>query len=458
MKQFKIILAVGVLSAALTSCKKDFFTNVNTNPNVVNYVTPNLLLPTVEAALGYTQGGDFSRFASLLDQQTFGLQNQTNTFYNYQINGGVFDNQWGDLYTSVMENNYTLMKDADAKGYNAYSGISRIIMAYSLQLAVDNWGDVPYSESFQANTGGTLTPAFDKDKALYDTIAKLVDDAINFLGNADDGGLTPGTDDRIYGGDENKWIKFGYAIKARLYIHQSKGDAGMADKAIAEINAAFTSNNDNAEFVFGGDQTSANPWYQFGRDRQAYITFSNSTLAGILTDLNDPRYDVFIDADNDGGGLSASGNYFGGLPDYYGAVDAPVEFITYDELLFVKAEATLRSSGDIATAQAFYQQAIKANMQKLGIADADITTYINANGTLPANVNDAINKVALQEYIALYLNPEAFTLWRRTGSPNLSPVGTGDIPRRYIYPQTESSYNPNTPQSTVYTPKIFWDK
>ncbi|MEP6465742.1 MAG: SusD/RagB family nutrient-binding outer membrane lipoprotein [Parafilimonas sp.] len=458
MKQFKIILTICVLSVAFTSCKKDFFTGVNTNPNVVSYVTPNLLLPTVEGALGYTQGGDFSRNASLLDQQTFGFQNQTNTFYNYQINGGNFDNQWGDLYTSVMENNYILMKDADAKGYNEYSGISRMIMAYSLQLAVDNWGDVPYSQSFQANTGGTLTPVFDKDQVLYDTIAKLVDDAISFLNNADAGGITPGADDRIYSGDAAAWIKFGHAIKARLYIHQSKGDADMAGNAIIEANAAFISNNDNAQYAFGSDQTSANPWYQFGRDRQAYITFSNSTLAGILTNMNDPRYDIFIDANNDGGGLSSSGTYFGGLPDYYGAVNAPVELITYDELLFVKAEATLRSSGDIVTAQNFYQQAIKANMQKLSIADADITTYINANGMLPGNVNDAISQVSLQEYIALYLNPEAFTLWRRTASPALMPAGTGAVPRRFIYPQTESSYNPNTPQSTLYTPKIFWDK
>jgi hypothetical protein len=459
MKQYKYLLAIGVACIFISSCKKDFFTSINTNPNASDHVTPNLLLPTVEGALGYVAGGDLSRFTSMLDQQSFGYQNQTASFYVYQINGGNFDNLWGNMYTSVMENDYTLMQQSDENGYSYYSGISRILMAYSLQLLVDNWGDVPYSQAFQANKiGGTLTPTYDNGQALYDTINHLIDVAITQLSNADGGTFTPGGDDLIYGGNTDAWIKFGHAIKARLYIHQSKDDAAIALNAIFEIDKSFTSTDDNAQLVFGVNQTEANPWYQFGRDRQAYIVFSISTLSNILTDLNDPRYPVYIDPDNDGGGQSPSGNYFGGLPDFYGSVNSPVEFITYDELLFTKAEATLRSSGDIATAQTYYQDAIRADMQKLGIASADINAYINANGTLPADVNDAIAKVALQEYIALYLNPEAFTLWRRTGTPGLQAAGTGDIPRRFIYPLTESQYNPNTPQSTLYSPKIFWDK
>jgi hypothetical protein len=100
-------------------------------------------------------------------------------------------------------------------------------------------------------------------------------------------------------------------------------------------------------------------------------------------------------------------------------------------------------------------------MQKLGISDADIDTYIAANGTLPAtSVNNAIAAVALQEYIALYQNPEAWTLWRRTGTPALTPIaGSNGIPRRFLYPQSEISLNgENTPDATLFTPKVFWDK
>ena len=104
--------------------------------------------------------------------------------------------------------------------------------------------------------------------------------------------------------------------------------------------------------------------------------------------------------------------------------------------------------------------AITANMQKLGIDQADINTYLAAEGTLPtSSVNAAIAQVAKEEFTALYLNPEAWVVWRRTGSPALSPTGPGEVPRRLLYPQSELSYNAaNTPAVTLYSPKIFWDK
>ena len=203
------IFLIGISTAIiLSSCKKTFFTDVNQNPNVVGSVTPPLLLSTTEAALGYTVGGDFSRFASYFDQQVFGKSQQSQTIYQYGVNAGTFDNLWPDLYTSVVENNATLMQISDAGKYNIYSGISRILMAYTLQVAVDQFGKIPYSEAAKGNlTGGSLTPKYDDDKALYDTIAGLVDKGILFLNNPDPGKTLPGGDDVMYGGDAAQWIK-----------------------------------------------------------------------------------------------------------------------------------------------------------------------------------------------------------------------------------------------------------
>lgn len=460
--KYKILLIGIAVTALLQSCKKTFFTDVNQNPNVVSSVTPPLLLSTTEAALAYTVGGDISRFDSYFDQQVFGASQQSQTIYQYGVNPGSFDNLWPDLYTSVMENDATLMQISDQGKYNMYSGISRIIMAYTLQVAVDQWGKIPYSDANKGNlTGGSLTPKYDDDKALYDTAASLVDQGIAFLNNSDPGAITPGGDDVIYNGDAAGWIKFGHAIKARLYIHQSKNNVAMATNALTEIAASFTSTADNAQYKWFSTETSANPWYQFNRDRPGYITYTNSTLAAQLTSLHDPRYNIFYDPTNDGLGQNQS--HYGGLADRYGAIDAPTEFITYDELLFMKAEATVTAKSDVPTAQTFYQAGITANMEKLGVSGAAIATYIAANGVLPAGNTAAIAQIASQEFIALFLNPEAWTLWRRTGSPALAPVsGTNGIPRRLEYPQSEYSYNPaNVPvpvnNNTLYAPKIFWD-
>ncbi len=459
MKSNKIsFITLTALLILFAACKKSFFTDVNINPNVPKEVAPNLILSTSEAALGYTQGGDLSRFTSLITQQVFGANSQSQSYYAYGLNPGVFDNLWPDLYTSTIINIDTLKNLSDQKQYNVYAGISRILMAYTLQITVDCWGKIPYSQAVEGDNN--LHPAFDDDKALYDTIANLVDAGISRLSDSHRGVFTPGADDGIYGGNALKWIKFGHAIKARLYIHQSKDNAAMASQALAEVALSFADNSESAQYKFGLAETAANPWYQFNRDRPGDETFSKSTLALQLQALSDPRYDIFIDKANDGHGQSADGSHFGGLNAYYGSVNSPVEFITYDELLFIKAEATLRTTGDYNMAQNFYQQALQANMRKLGVSESAIETYIAAQGTLPtSSVNEAIAKVAMQEFIALYLNPEAWVLWRRTGSPALSPTGPGEVPRRLVYPQSEYSYNSaNTPASTLYAPRIFWDK
>lgn len=431
------------------SCKKTFYTNVNVNPNVpsANSITPSVLLAPIEGSLGYLQGGDLSRFTCLNIQQIKGESRQAAGYYQYVYTSQDFDNVWGNIYTNVLENDQVLMQLADAKGFNAYSGVARILKAYALQLAVDSWGSIPYSQALQGATN--LKPTFDTDKGLYDSIASLVETGIVKLGNANPGALKPGDDDVLYGGNVTKWIKFGHAIKSRLYIHQSKGNQAMAALALRELAISFTSNSDNAQYVFGNTETSANPWYQFNSQR-GDISFSHGNVALMMKDLRDPRLPLLIDTTTASGG--------DGLL-YHGTIDAPVEFITYDELQLASAEMVLRNGGSIAAAQAFYQAGIQANMKKLGVQDDIITRYMPAIGTLPTNVDLAIGKIATQGYLALFLNPEAWTLWRRTGMPALAPVTGQNVPRRLLYPQTEYSYNKaNIPASvTLFSPKVFWD-
>ncbi len=433
------------------SCKKSFFSDVNVNKNApeAGSIVPSVMLSTVEGTLAYTQGGDISRYTSLITQQTASASRQAGAYYQYIFTSVDFDSPWGNLYTSVMQNNKTLMNIADSKSNNRYSGISRILMAYTLQVAVDMWGSIPYSDAFQGAT--KLQSKYDSDKALYDTINSLLTVAISQLSSTSPGALLPGSEDVIYGGNATKWIKFAHAIKARLYIHQSKGVPAMATSALLEIAQSFTSNADNAQYVFGSTETSANPWYQFNQQRSD-ISFDDSPLGVKLAAVKDPRYKIFTTPDY----TDVNQVGFGA---YYGEGDSPVEFITYDELLFMKAEATLTATGNIPTAQTFYISAIQNNMQKLGVSSTDIAAFLTTNSTLPVSTPAAIAQVAAQEFIALYLSPEAFTLWRRTNSPALTPIVGTNIPRRFLYPQTEYSYNSaNVPTSaTLYAPKIFWD-
>jgi hypothetical protein len=433
------------------SCSKEIFTKTNDNPNAPGTVTPGNILPGVQTSLAYTQGGDIARYTSLITQQSVGFSRQAAAYYSYVFTSTDFDTPWGNIFTSVLGNNKDLLQKADAAGYNVYGAIGRIINAYTLQLLVDEWGDIPYSQAFLGDA--QQHPVYDNQQALYDTIENLLDVAIAKLSDPDPGGQTPSADDMIYGGDASLWIKFAHAIKARLYIHQSKDNAAMASQALAEASQSFESNAENADFAFGTTETFSNPVYQFNQQR-ADIDYGAGYLTDLLTTLDDPRL-----------GLTTDPTYSDfsqvGVGSFYGDINGTVEFITYEEMEFLKAEATLRSTGNYAEAQAFYQEGIRASMEKLGVSSADADAYITANGTLPVtSVADAIAAVATQEYISLYLNPEAWTLWRRTGAPELAPVaGTNGIPRRFLYPQSEYSLNgTNTPEATLYSPKIFWDK
>ena len=447
IKIFFVLFIAGVVFST-SSCKKSFFTDFNKNPNAPDSVPPNLLLSNVEASLSYTQGGDMSRFTSLFTQQVFGANSQSQQYYNYILDPGTFDNLWPDYYTSVLNNNDTLMHLSDRKGYNMYSGISRIIMAYSLQIGVDLWGDLPYSQALMGDQN--LKPGYDKAQGLYDTIISLVNRGIDYIDNSDPGLITPGADDQLYKGDGAKWKNFGHAILARLYIHQSKGDAAMANLALQEVAKSFHSEDSAAIYIHSTSENGANPWYQFITQRPGDETFTDASLADSMTVRNDPRYEIYIDPNPDDASLNA----------YFGSPNSPVEFITYEELQFISAEATLRATGNFVTAAAYLSNAVTTNMKKLGVAPGDIATYIAAHATLTtASVDAAIAQVAREEYYALYLNPEVFTVWRRTGVPVLSSVTGGPIPRRLLYPQSELSYNSaNTPAVTLYSPKLFWDK
>jgi Starch-binding associating with outer membrane len=439
-------MGAGLLFGA--SCKKDFYTTANNNPNAPKTVTPATLLSPIEGSLAYTQGGDMSRFASLIMQQTYGYSRQSAAYYQYIFTGQDVDQLWGNLYTSVMENDLQLIQQSDAKQYNVYSGIGRVILAYSLQLTVDNWGSAPYSKAFGG--ASNLQPAYDVDSTLYKVALSLCDSAITFLNNPNPGFLVPGADDAIYGGNAAEWINFAHAIKARLYIHQ-KGAANAA-LALNEISQSFQSNADNAFYngFVASNANANNPWYQFNNQR-GDISFVMSTLgASMLTD-NDPRYNILIDTT-----AADGGDYLGA---YYGGPGAGVELITYEELQFMQAEAILRTGGSPSAALTAYTNGITASLTKLGVSSTLASAYLASHSSFsPTPMMDICN----EENVSLYLNPEAWTMWRRNGFPTLTSqsatAGVG-IPVRLLYPQTEYSYNKaNTPaNSTMYVPKIFWE-
>jgi len=456
MKNFNIIcflLSVGLL---LGSCKKTFMDpSINIDPNRPAGVKDPSLLPSAIVSVAYNSGGTLSWYASMWDQQTVGVDRQFQSFENFVTQTADYDNIWSNIYQNALINAVLLNQQATREGNNYYAGISKVLIAYQMGLTTDLWGDIPYSNAFKGSAG-ILTPSFDKQQDVYTSLFKLLDSAKAQLGAEKGGSLVPGADDvSNYGGSAARWLKLANVLTARLAIHLVKVDPTYSAKAIAAIAAGgFTSNADNFAVKFGTDQPSNNPNYQLTTQR-AYLGYGGLYLPRAMFFLKDPRLAVFVPDYSDATAAGSLGDYFGSKNN----TGAPVVMVTLAEQNFILAEAYSRT-GDAGSAQTAFSAGIAASMSQFGIDNATAGKYIAANGTLPADPTDALQAIMTQKYFALYLNPEAYTDWRRTGFPVLaSPVGGTEIPRRFLYPLREYSNNKaNVPQGVNLTTKVYWDK
>ncbi len=464
MKKINIVTRVAaaiVVVFSLSSCEKNFL-DVNDNPNLPKDVPVNMILPAGQVSLAFTFGGDIARYNAIFAQNATGANRQFGAYNSYIFTEEDFNNLWNNMYANNMEDFHQIMLKAEETPgkYDAYNGVAKVMMAYSLMTMTDLFGNVPYTSAFQGNT--KINPPYDTQQEIYTAILPgLLNGAIADFANTSDDFKTPGSDDIIYGGDLAKWGQLANALKARMAIHLTKlGSTTAAQAALDAINAgALTGTSDDAQLSFP-DASNANPWYQY-IDQRADISYSsidtNFHVGNYLTNAmeanNDPRFAAMIDV---------SGAYYDfGLPtEYYIGQTAPVYFFTYFEQKFIEAEAKMRL-GDDAGAETALHEAVSANMAKLGVTAIDDATYQAANVIWVGTSTDKLNLILLQKYFANYLQPESFTDWRRTGQPNLQPNAgaVGPIPRRLIYPTNERLYNPNSynQNSTMQNPKLYWD-
>jgi len=94
--------------------------------------------------------------------------------------------------------------------------------------------------------------------------------------------------------------------------------------------------------------------------------------------------------------------------------------------------------------------------------------YIQKRVVLSGSFDEKLKTVMTQKYVALFLNPESWVDYRRTGYPEITPaVGgstalnpNGGIPRRFAYPNSEVLQNKSVPTTTanLQEPRLWWDK
>ncbi len=491
MRNFNKIIYL-VLLLGLFSCSKDYFeVNRPSGTADLDQLRINDLLAPV---IYHTVEGQYSA------ELTYG-----NYVQNFVGQGGTAAGEttaaglWTRIYLYALPNIEVIKDKAAESGATHYGAIADILKAINIGIATDSWDFIPLSQASQGDNN--LFPDFDSQEQAYNTLFSLLDGAIEALEAPDNSVINIGSEDLIYGGDTEQWLRAAYTLKARYQLHLVNKGVVSPNEVLTTIENGFTSNDDDFQMFY--DDRTINPRYSQEILARNTGNFHNLLASQIVSTMNgdyypfqsdaleiDPRLPVFGSIDNNedtewkgyvsgGGGLAPDGtpaNVEFADGGYYTRVDAPIMIISYAEAQFIKAEAEFLANGGTATSvgttEAGYQaylEGIRASMAKYGVDGSD---YINDPAVDVGADNLMLHHIMKEKYIHNFLNPETFVDFRRydfsdevfTGltireEEDSSGDYAGEWFRRATYPSTEINRNGDVVQQYQETPvtPVWWD-
>lgn len=510
-KIYSIVLGFAALSLSLVSCSEDVMDTLNKDRNHATDVSAKFIVTDLitRSAISIT-GGDLNTYAAVAVEHEGGVFNQ---LYNAETRTSewntstAFNNPWGTIYSNMKNALKVIQKTADNEagpdaGNAAIRGVAEVIYAHNSAILTDLFGDTPYSEACLGEKN--LTPALDSQQSIYQSIMTTLDKAIEDLqaGGANSG---LGAFDYLYKGDNTKWLKFAYGLKARLLMHtifRASDKNAVYNQIIQLADQSFANPSEQAAFnVY--DSSNWNPTFDFQYSRD-YFGFSKSMYNKMMA-RNDKRitrilfepYGYHLTPDSEDLMLVPNGEDFAPVQWVYTydafclAQTASTYLMSYYELQFLKAEALARLGRDaeakacvkLALEQAFENteasvQAALASGQ-LFMPDDDESTPLTAADAdeyferivEPLNGNDLLAEIMVQKYLAMYgANGESLETYndiRRMMALGENFVklenakNNSKFPLRYSYGSDDTTTNPNVQAAFgngqyVYSEPVWW--
>ena len=462
-----------LLTATLFSggCKK--YLDVNQNPNAAETPPLNGLLANVTYKTA---------------DNVFYVSNYTSYYTQYLASPNpagptdIYDlvdasKPWDSIYT-IMTDLYDLKRFAAAKNLNAYVGVADILLALHLNMASNLWGNIPYSQAFLGVQN--LTPAFDDQKALYDTCLNLLDQGIAILQQPGLAGQMDVSSDFIHKASLAAWVKTAHVLKARMLNQVSKTASYDPAMIITELASGYIGNADDAQVTTYVADVNPNPWGEVailnaGLDLDGWLSsyFVNAT-DGATYGVFDPRLPHITDTTKFGdyrGTPNGKGRIGTGTAHeecyltedgWYSTQTSPLQIVTYAEASFLNAEALFRR-GNQPDAYAAYLAGIRAHLGKLGVADSAIQRYTTDPAVAVGAANITLPLIMKEKYIACFLSPITWDDMRRMdyAYKNFSlPVNAllTTFIRRMNYPTDEVSRNGKNIPVVQLTDHLWWDQ
>ena len=456
MKNIKKYITITALSllTAVVSC--DNLQDLNVNPSFPVDVSAQALLPPIEQQMAVGLQFDnryLGRYVQYFSNATTGNEWDR---YGYIANNDQGGEIWKMAYFALGLNITKMQEKAIAEQRHDITGISKVIRAWSWQVATDY-----HSELIDFDQVFTQRMSFDyvsQDK-VYAEVLRLINEGVADLSRTD--GVVSASytavGDKMYNGDRAKWTKFAWGVVARNLNNQINKSTYDPAAVIAACDKSLASNADNALINYNGTVSADTNFNGPGRNNYANFRqtdFMVRVMNGtIFTGAIDPRMSRILapsiglsetapasPSNPDptkytfvGNPLNTTASTTAGpsrTPNLWGTfvagtVTTPGRYIfrdkaafpimTYAEIQFIKAEAAF-IKGDKTLALAAYKKGIEASIDFVNLNTIVSTTYpitstitaaeksafLSNVNVVPTEANLTMSHIILQKYISLF--------------------------------------------------------
>ncbi len=479
MKKILAILSTVVLVGVMTGCKD--YLDINDNPNYLTTSSPEGLLTSAEVYTGAILGGDVQLVTSYWNQ--YYTQNTSNNQYwtivrnNLSYASSYFSYIWNQYYLYAIPNAREIQKLAAEKNESyeySYGVVAKVLEAFDWYILNSFFDQIAYTHGMDGEND--MNPEFDSSENSYKIVVGLFEDLlvgadkVNVADaqDASDGVLVGTGRDYIFDGDMYAWMQFANTIYLKLLMRDFTANQSKIEAALANGYGFIDEYSGPACLdIFVDLASKSNPLYE--SDRRQLNTDQNirgcNSIMNILNTNGDPRIEAYYEGYT-GANYSAGGSKSRTARAALGATD-PVYLVTVADAYLTQAEALYRL-GETADAKAAYDKGVEASFEMWGL---DGTSFVDAGGAYEFNaatVDEAVEAIITQKWLA-GVRCNAWDSWfdlNRTGYPEYGTVlqdysgylGSGEHPRRFMYPQRSALYNVNAPETVGLGVKMWWHK
>lgn len=227
------IFSALILVCALAGCSK--FDEMSKNPYALYEAPAESYVHPIMFKTQYNLISIFRGTTIFLAQYavTTNSESSSRIVGNYNIPEGTSDDIWTSIY--LQYGNAVAMYNQAVKEESApMQAVALILRSFLIMQITDTYGDVPFKEAGLLPLTGTTdkyTTAYDSQKEIYRAVICMLEEANKLLAETEELHFSA-ICDKTFGGDLNKWRRFGNSLYARVVMR-------IAMKVVEEDGGTF---------------------------------------------------------------------------------------------------------------------------------------------------------------------------------------------------------------------------